>query len=111
MSGQGLEKGFAGFLHLQFIAPLPILSRDELQGIADSSTLLDLAIRSVRLPIEDVLLDRVVEEGRLLLHEADQRAEEGDRVVSDVPPVQEDAAHVHVVEAEDQGYQGGLPAA
>lgn len=61
--------------------------------------------------VADVVHERVVEQHRLLRHDAEVAAQAGDRDVADVGAVDGDGAAVGVVEAEEQAQQRRLAAA
>lgn len=61
--------------------------------------------------VPDVMLDGVVEQGRVLGNHSDGFAQRLQREVTDVLAVHEDPARLHVVEAEEQSKDGGFSVA
>ena len=68
--------------------------------------------RYIRLPIRDVVANRVVEQDRLLRHLADLRSQRGDRHIPHIVPVDADVfPRSHVKESRDQVHQRALAGA
>ncbi len=59
--------------------------------------------------VEDVIVDSVVEEEGVLIHDADVITEGGLLNAFDIMPINEDAAFFGIVEAHEEGEEGGLP--
>ena len=67
--------------------------------------------RGLRLAEGDVLADGAAEQGGLLQHDADLRAQRIERHIAQVVPVDGDAAFGRIVEARQQVDDGGLAGA
>lgn len=78
---------------------------DELSSIRNVDSLLDLLVRSLHVAVEDVLFYRVVEQSRLLHHQAHRGTKLGDVVVTHIHTVDQNLAEVRVVEPHDQADQ------
>src|SRR5215471_6165093 len=75
---------------------------DEAVDLRQPGGFLHLVVGCGHAAIADVVLDGVVEEHRILRHDADGGAKRFLRDVADVPPVDHDAASLHVIEAIKQ---------
>ena len=71
----------------------------------------DRVAAGVRVAVGDVVGDRVLEQDRLLEHDADLAAEAAERDVADVVAVDPDGARIDVPEPREQVHQGRLAAA
>ena len=69
---------------------------------------LDLGLSGTRAAITNVVGHRVVEQHRVLRHDADRLAHAGLGDLPNVLPRQGDAALLHVVKTEHQARQGGF---
>ena len=63
---------------------------------------LDFGIAGIRAAVADVVANRVVEQHRILRHDADRLAQTGLTQLADFRPSNRDAAAVDVVEAIEQ---------
>jgi hypothetical protein len=80
----------------------------EIHGIGDPGSILNLGIRGIEIAVENVLEDRVVEENWLLHDEGHCMAEGLQVVIFDINIIDCEFAIVQVVEAHDQGDNGGF---
>ncbi len=80
-------------------------------GLRLPSRPLDLLAGRPRLAVGDVVLDRVVEQERILGHDADQGAQRVDGEAAEVVPIEGDAPRGDVVEAWQELHEGGLAGA
>ena len=69
----------------------------------------DVGLRDVVEPVGDVVPDRLVEEERVLVHDGDQAPEVGLPDVADVVAVDEHAAPLGIVEADEEIGERGFP--
>ena len=76
--------------HPRFVAFRQAL--DEVVNVRRARGFDDFLARGVRAPVEDVVVDRVVEEHGVLRHDADRRAQARLLEIADVDAVHQDAA-------------------
>ena len=69
---------------------------------------LHVLLRNVRLAVGDVVAHRVVEQHRLLRHDADLRPQRGQRKIADVDAVHQNASAGDIEKARDEVHQRGL---
>ena len=84
---------------------------DEVVRFGDLGGLDNLLVGGVEGAIGDVLADGAVEEIDVLADKADGAAQVFEAQIAQVMPVETDAALFHVIEAQKQFDQGGLPGA
>jgi hypothetical protein len=93
----------AALAHVRFVAgaPVPVLQADdELVRLGLACGRLHLGVARARAAVADVGRDRTVQEGGVLRHHADRRAQGFLRDVADVLPVDANAAALRLVEAQ-----------
>ena len=84
---------------------------DEGVGVGETGGLFDLGLGGPGSTVGDVVGDRTTEQEDLLRDERELIAEIGERVVPGVAAVDDDAAPGGIVEAEQEGEQGGFAGA
>src|SRR5262249_47773664 len=95
----------AGELEAALADDRPIAVRqsdDEVVNAGEPGSLLDLHARRVRAAISDVVIDRVVEQHRVLRHDADRAPEALLRDIANILAVDLDRARSDVVKTEEQ---------
>ena len=92
------------------IGVVDLLAVDELNSVGDFGCLLDLVVGGLRVTVEDVLEDGVVEQDRLLHHQTHCVSQLLQVVVSDVDAIDGDRAVVNVIETKDQRHDRRLAA-
>ncbi len=86
-------------------------AQNELVDVGGACGVLHFRLRCAGLAEPDVLLDRAVEQERVLVHHRDQGADLGKGQRPQVVAAQQDAALVGIVEAQQQAYDRRLAAA
>ena len=90
------------------LAKTGLLPRDEGMNARRPGRLLDLGAACTGAAVGDVVFDRVVEQDRVLRHDADRLAHAGLRHLADVLAGDTDRAVLHVIEAIEQPRQRRL---
>jgi hypothetical protein len=81
---------------------LQLVGLHKLASICDIDSFYNLFIRGLRVSIEDILADRVIEESWLLHYEADSFSELADVVFAYVDAIDEHRSELRIVEPHDQ---------
>ena len=81
-------------------------SADEFKSIGLPGSIHDFTVRCIEAPVKNVLLERVIEEQGLLLHESKSLTKLSNVHLPDINSINKHLAKLWIVEAHDQANKG-----
>ena len=94
-------------MRVERAAPVPVLEAfDEFEGVGAPRRVYDRRLAGIRMAVANVVADRAVQQRGVLRHHADLRPQAFLGQPGDVLPVDQDAAALRPVEAEQQMHEG-----
>lgn len=85
---------------------LTSLRSDEFKSVGLPGSIQNIAVRGIESPVKNVLLERVIEEQGLLLHESKSLTKLANIHLSDINAIDEHLAKLWIVKAHDQANKG-----